>query len=512
MCRTLLMRTFDRCLIQRAVRGVCARSSLPAAVACLAMLAGVEGNAQPTVVDPALSVRTVVSGLALPTGIAFLGSNDMLVLEKNTGRVLRVVNGTIQSTALDLAVNNGSERGLLSIALHPNFTLNGYVYLFWTESATGVDSSNLADLASIWFDPTPLRTNRVDRFVWNGSTLSFNANLMRMRSYQADAGQPLRGNHNGGVIRFGPDGKLYVVLGDQGRRGWMQNLAAGPPASSLAPYFPNDDQFGGPMPDDNHLSGVILRVNDDGTTPVDNPFFAAGASIGGEAGANIQKLFVYGIRNSFGLTFDPLSGYLWNSQNGDDSYGEINRYPAASNGGWVQFMGPASRVADFKAIETSPQFSGMQQVRWPPTLIADTAAEGLSRLYSLAGSQYVDPEISWRYDTSPTAIEFLNSEALGPQYRGDMFAGGANGPPAPNLAGGFLFRLRMTADRLSFNFTDSRLADKVADNTFKYDGVESESLLFGSNFGGITDIRTGPNGNLYVVSVTNGAVYEVYRQ
>ena len=241
----------------------------------------------PTVVDPALTVRTAVSGLVQPTALAFIGPNDMLVNEKASGRVLRVVNGVVQGPVLDLAVNSGSERGLLGMALHPNFSANGYVYLYWTESSTGGDSTNLGDLASIWGSTEPVRSNRIDRFRWNGSTLTLDRPLIRLHSYQADPGQPLRGNHNGGVIRFGPDGKLYAIMGDNGRRGWNQNLRNGAPASPLHPYAPADDQFGGPAPDNNHMTGMILRLNDDGSTPADNPFFAAGATIGGKVGANI---------------------------------------------------------------------------------------------------------------------------------------------------------------------------------------------------------------------------------
>ena len=67
-----------------------------------------------------------------------------------------------------------------------------------------------------------------------------------------------------------------------------------------------------------------MRLNDDATTPADNPFFSAGAAIGGEAGANIQRIFAYGLRNTFGLAFDPLSGNLWDEQNGDDTFDELN--------------------------------------------------------------------------------------------------------------------------------------------------------------------------------------------
>jgi aldose sugar dehydrogenase len=153
--------------------------------------------AAPTVVDPNLAVRTAASGLDQPISIAFLGPNDMLVLEKATGKVQRVVNGVVQSTVLDLAVNSASERGLLGIALHPHFFVTGRVYLYWTETLSGTDSDDLANV--------PLLGNRVDRFVWNGSTLTFEKNIVKLRAFQADAGQPLRGNHDGGVLRFGPD-------------------------------------------------------------------------------------------------------------------------------------------------------------------------------------------------------------------------------------------------------------------------------------------------------------------
>jgi len=134
---------------------------------CLLVMVFVDSarvGAQPTVVDPRLEVRTVVSGLNSPTTMAFLGDDDILVLEKETGKVQRVMNGAIQSTVLDLPVNFGSERGLLGIALHPKFPTNPGVYLYWTESTTGNDTSVLS--------ATPLLGNRVDRFTWDGSALT----------------------------------------------------------------------------------------------------------------------------------------------------------------------------------------------------------------------------------------------------------------------------------------------------------------------------------------------------
>ncbi|HMB18343.1 MAG TPA: PQQ-dependent sugar dehydrogenase [Gaiellaceae bacterium] len=461
-------------------------------------------TAAPSVVDQNLAVRTAASGLDQPISIAFLGPNDMLVLEKATGKVQRVVNGEVRSTVLDLAVNSASERGLLGIALHPHFFTTGRVYLYWTETVSGTDSAELADV--------PLLGNRVDRFVWNGSTLTFDKNIVRLRAFQADAGQPLRGNHDGGVLRFGPDEKLYVVIGDNGRRGQLQNLVNGPFGPGI-----DDDQFGGPEPDDAHLTGVILRVNDDGTTPTSNPFFGAGASIGGQVGANIQNIFAYGLRNSFGMAFDPVSGALWEQENGDDSFSEVNRADPGFNSGWVQIMGPPERIAQFKAIETtvtpSPPdpfaatYFGLQQIRWLPTNIADSPAEALSRLFMLPGAHYSAPEMSWKFEVAPAGIGFLQSSALGPQYQNDLFVGGAR----PFLEGGHLFHLNLTGNRQKIGVDDPRLADRVADNIHKWEITESESLLFGRNFGVGTDVQTGPNGNLYVVSLSDGVVYEVFR-
>ncbi|MCA1594501.1 MAG: PQQ-dependent sugar dehydrogenase, partial [Acidobacteria bacterium] len=438
-----------------------------------------------------LGVRTVVNGLNQPTSMAFIGANDFFVLEKATGKVQRIVNGQLQSAALDLAVNNASERGLLGIALHPNFAGNKFVYLYWTESSTGVDTSAI--------DEVPLLGNRVDRYVWNGSTLTFDRNLIRLRAFQSDAGQPLRGNHNGGVLRFGPDGKLYAVIGDNGRRGLLQNITSGGPVP--------DDQFGGPEPDDAHLTGVILRLNDDGTTPTDNPFFNANSGLSGEAAANVKKIFAYGVRNSFGMDFDPLNGNLWTQENGDDAFDEINRVSAGFNGGWIQVMGPSSRVAEYKSIEVSRP-GGLQQIRWSPTLIADTPAQALTRLFMLPGAHYTEPEFSWRYAVAPSPVGFARGQALGAQYANTLFVGASR----TTLLGGYLFRLKLSGDRQHIASDDPRLADGVADNLDKFDLGESESLVVGRDFGVTTDIQTAPNGNLYVVSLSGGAVYEVFGQ
>ena len=515
------------------------RARVIGAALTLALVAGstvavAAQSSGPRMLRPGLSVRPIVAGLVTPISLAFVGPGELLVLEKNTGQVVRVVNGVIQNVTLDLSVNFASERGLLGIALHPGFPENPGVYLFWScrSSAPPADPfvpDEEVCLDSNMFGPdtdeilaVPMLGNRVDRFEWNAATgtLTYDHNLTMLLAFQndgapeppgqGDASQPARGNHDGGVLAFGPDRKLYVLFGDAGRRSQLQNLPSGPTDTGLGPTAP-DDQFGGPAPDDAHFSGVILRLNDDGTTPSDNPFVAAGSALGGEAGANLQQVYAYGIRNSFGMAFDPLSGHLWDQENGEDAFDELNRVEPGMNSGWIQLIGPVERVGQYKQIETTSlhheEVPNLQQLRWPPERIAATPSEALARLFVLPGSRYSDPEFSWRHVLAPAGIGFLNSRSLGSQYFGDLFVGFS----VPDPLGGPLFVFNLTGNRQKIGVDDPRLEDRVADNATFHDLTESESLLIGRDFGVITDIRTAPNGNLVVVSLDQGAIYEIFR-
>jgi hypothetical protein len=177
------------------------------------------------------------------------------------------------------------------------------------------------------------------------------------------------------------------------------------------------------------------------------------------------------------------------------------------NGGWVQIMGPVSRLSQYKEIETTFGTQNLQQLRWPPTNIADTPGEALSRLLMLPGAHYSDPEFAWKWAAPPAAVGFVTGRGLGSQFEGDLFAGAAT----PLTAGGYLFHFNLSGNRRKVAVDDPRLEDRVADNNAKHGLTESESLLIGRDFGATTDIETGPNGNLFAVSVTNGAVYEISR-
>ena len=206
---------------------------------------------------------------------------------------------------------------------------------------------------------------------------------------------------------------------------------------------------------------MILRLNDDGTFPADNPFSAQGG--------NLAKYYAYGIRNSFGLAFDPVTSKLWMTENGPDAYDEINLVEPGFNSGWNQIMGPDSR---------DPQ--------------------GIGDLYQAPGSHYSDPKFSWLSTVGPTGIVFLDSLQLGAEYQNDAFVGDINN--------GRLYRFKPNAARDGFSFVSPNLGDLVADSASELDEV-----TLGTGFGGITDLKVGPDGLLYVISYSQGTIYVISR-
>jgi glucose/arabinose dehydrogenase len=132
----------------------------------------------------------------------------------------------------------------------------------------------------------------------------------------------------------------------------------------------------------------------------------------------------------------------------------------------------------------------------------------LSRLFLLPGAAYTEPLLSWKFEVAPAGLGFVSGQGLGQEYEGDLIVGAAR----TFLLGGQLWRFKLNGERQAFVFGDLRLDDRVADNLDKHDLTESESLLFGQDFGIATDIQPGPHGTLYVVSLSNGAIYEIHRR
>src|SRR5437667_7324427 len=143
------------------------------------------------------------------------------------------------------------------------------------------------------------------------------------------------------------------------------------------------------------------------------------------------------------------------------------------------------------------------------------ASLALSRMFMLPGATYVDPEFSWLYEVGPAGTTFVIGTAFGPEYDGTLWIGSARSFEQVGGTGGSLYRFRLTPDRLHVDVSaDPRLADGVADNLFrptKFDGTESETIQIGTGFGITPDIEQGPDGNLYVVSNTDNAIYKISR-
>ena len=208
-----------------------------------------------------------------------------------------------------------------------------------------------------------------------------------------------------------------------------------------------------------------------------------------------------------------MSGDLWNTENGGLSFDEVNRVPRGANDGWIQFMRPLSRVAEFKALEIAAGTgangpNGLQQLRFPATRLSDAPNEAKRRLFSVPSRHPNDPESAWKRVVPPAALGFINGSALGEQYDGDLIVGSA---VARAANAGHLYRFRLNGGRTHLRFDDDRLKDGVADNTASDDFLtEGDEILFGMNFGIVTDIQTGPDGALYLVGPA-GTVRKIFR-
>jgi glucose/arabinose dehydrogenase len=415
-----------------------------------------------------LKVQEITGGLASPTSMAFLDGNNLLVLEKN-GQVRLISNGILQKQPiLTLSVNTTAERGLLGIATlrrydgssnsnnhhidNPNAiksdinTSEKIVNKKATTTTTKTISATTSNITHsevfLYFTESkpgePLR-NRVYRYDWNEQKhLLFNPDLL------LDLPAAPGPYHNGGKMVIGPDHYLYVVIGNLNTGdGLLQNNKHGK------------------EPDD---TSVILRIKpSDGSAAPKNPFI-------NYTNSAMHKYYAYGIRNSFGLTFDPITGYMWDTENGEATYDEVNLVKPGFNSGWYQVMGPMSR-------------SNVTE----------------RNLVNFRGSHYSDPEFSWYNCIGVTGIEFFKSSKLGQKYMNNIFVGDINN--------GNLYYFELNKIRTSFRFdpnTQSALTDHVADNK-----DEVSEITFGTGFGGITDIKTGPDGYLYILSYGNGCLYRI---
>jgi aldose sugar dehydrogenase len=374
---------------------------------------GQETTELPQVNDTNLQIQEYSSGFKFPTGMNFLGPDDILVIEKNTGVVKEIKNGTVVGTVLDVNVANVSERGLLGIAIarEPK-----YVFLFYTETEN-VDGGKVLG-------------NRLYRYEYDAGKLVNPKLLLDLPTIPGPS-------HNGGVLKIGPDDKtVYIVIGNLN---YVQNLTYITKAQN------NKD---GPPPDGR---GGVLRITFDGEV-------VGGKGLLGDEDP-LNKYYAYGIRNSFGIGFDSVTGNLWETENGRSTDDEINLVLPGFNSGWREIIGFSNDTDEFNA-ENLETFGGK--------------------------GTYRDPEFIWRDTIAPTSVVFIHTDNLGPKYKDNLFVG--------SVKNGTIFNFPLSDNRTHLVLTGP-LADKAADNN-----QETGSVTFGRNFGIITDLQIGPDGNLYVLS------------
>lgn len=413
--------------------------------AALPHLSRVYGQtALPKLRDSGLGIEQLSEGLTSPTSMTFVDNSTLLVTQKNDGKVMIVdtASGVVKDRpAIEVRVNGDRERGLLGItaiqvnAIHNATAGSGaeegatYVFLYFTESNAG----------------EPIR-NRVYRYEWNAQDQTL-VNQTLMLDLPADSASI----HNGGKLELDKrHNLLYAVIGNQNQAGLLQNNATGE-------WFPD--------------TSVIFRVNLDGSAPKDNPFYNMTFN------DDIRKYYAYGIRNSFGLAVDPVTGILWDTENGQFNYDELNVVHPGFNSGWGKIMGPISRN-----ITTADK---------------DGTVEFRSSLVNLAGQHYADPVFSWKDSVAPTDIAFLNSTRLGDRYASNIFVG--------DFKSGNLYYFQVSENRKDISFENGTqgLSDRVADNE-----QELSQLISGTGFGSITHIESGPDGLLYILTL-GGKIYRI---
>ena len=383
----------------------------------------------PIIKDSNLKAEVVFEGFESPTSIAFLGPNDILVLEKDKGTVQRIVNGKILAEPLlEVNVANEDTRGMLGIAV--------------SREAKGeqINSTNIF----LYFTEAPLGEFPIGNRVYKYELV--NNKLVKPKVLLNLPAEP-GASHNGGAIMIGPDNNIYTIIGDVGgHRNQAQN------------------QESGGKPDG--TSG-ILRITQYGIPLTNTP-------LGDKVPLNWY--YSYGLRNSFGFDFDPITGKLWDTENGNDFGDEINLVEAGFNSGWNKVQGIWTLDDDEDIAEVAPLN--------PKNGLVDFSGKG----------KYSSPEFTWHESLGPSTIKFLNSDRLGKQYENDIFVG--------DIDKGSLYHFDLNKDRTEL-VLDGPLADKLADTD-----DENEGIIFGQGFGAITDIEVGPDGYLYVVGF-QGTIYRI---
>jgi glucose/arabinose dehydrogenase len=375
-------------------------------------------------------------GFEFPTTMAFVAPNDILVLEKNQGIVKRIVNGSmLEKPLLDVDVVHSD--GLLGIAVSKDYTNDKtFVFLYYTKAPSGykgdIKEKIDYDMANSTFGHVR-ECNCLYRYELVGNSLVDPRLLLSLPSYPG-------GQHHGGKIVKGPDNNIYVVLGEI--EGYMDEETK----TKAQNYVDGQEPDG--------RSG-ILRITQEGEV--------VGKGILGND-YPLDMYYAYGIRNSFGMDFDPLTGNLWDTENGPDHGDEVNLVQPGFNSGFHIIDGMSVGGID---NEDLVDFDGR--------------------------GKYSDPEFVWEQPIGVTAIKFLNSDKYGKEYENDILVGDINN--------GNIYHFDINKERTGLAL-DGPLEDKIADTS-----EETQLAVFARGFGGITDIQVGPDGYIYVIS--HGSLFRI---
>jgi glucose/arabinose dehydrogenase len=403
----------------------------------------------PSLTDRDLRVELVARDFDFPTSIEFLGKDDFLLLEKNTGDIYRILKGNVTGPLIHIDVSQKDERGLLGIAILESNNLKKdktFVFLYYTLCTKDHRKNKSPDCGNYVYRY---------RFETENNTLTDPKLILSLPALPGPS-------HNGGVLELDKHKNLYVTIGDLQPTKFIQNQSV---FNTKSQNFIN-----GTAPDGR---AGILRLTKDGK-PVGHGI------IGDKYPINLY--FAYGIKNSFGIGFDPLTGNLWDTENGPQFGDEINLVKPGFNSGWEKVQGICK----------------LNQTREKDGILSKSSKEVEFVDFNGKG-KYSKPEFVWDNTVAPTALTFLDSDKLGKKYKNDIFVGSAKN--------GRIYDFNLKENRKSLSLSGN-LTDLVVN---KKDS--SSKIIFGKGFGIITDLEVGPDGYLYVVSgyrkTDEGSVYRI---
>jgi aldose sugar dehydrogenase len=389
--------------------------------------------AKPLVTDSNLKVQYLVEVPFKPSNMAFVDRDYILILDRDAGKVYGIREFKIEpEPLLDVNVAIVGYRGMLGIDTLVGKDNVTYAFLYYTESGRkdGDDDTNQGGLEPLG--------NRLYRYQLDDGKLIKPRLLLNL---------PVKPGprHTGGEVAVGPDDNIYLTVGDLDGT-FKKNY------ETMTQNYLNVTTVDG--------RGGILRVTPDGK-PVGSGI------LGNQSPLNLY--FGYGIRNSFGLDWDPVTGHLWDTENGPHFGDEINLVLPGFNSGWVKVHGV-----------WAPDFEEMGRILLDePNGLVEFHGKG----------KYSKPEFTWALPIAPTALKFFPSAAYGPDYENDLFVADANT--------GRIYHFELNENRTSLRL-DGVLGDLIA-----HDEKEMKEIIFAEGFGRITDMQLGPDGNLYILSTNN---------